>query len=161
MHDDSDDDDMHVKSTVASSLVPPTLKLEQDPGSNEFVNVIAPEEEEVTVVVKGPGNEDKTLSVEEEIPKPAEKLAEPTTTIPYNAEKDADTKNAPIFTNEMPLQVEPESMSEAEQTESVGVRGDDDGPQMPGSFDMSTDPSHKAAPHKQMSWMDLLKNLGL
>ena len=159
MHDDSDDDDIPIKSagSTTTSVISPTLKLEQDPGSNEFVNVIAPEEEEVAAV-KGAENEAKTLSVEE-IPKPVEKPAEP---IPHIAEKaspkldnDAVT-SAPIFTNEMPLQLEPESMTETEHTESVGVRGDDDGPQMPGSFDMSTD-----HPHKQMSWFEMIKNLGL
>ena len=159
MHDDSDDDDVSVKSPGSSSIISPSLKLEQDPGSNEFVNVIAPEEEEMAA--KGPEIEAKTLSVEE-IPKPVEKLAEP---IPDNTEKsppildndhDADT-NVPIFTSEeAPLQLEPESMSETEQTESVGFRGDDDEPKMPGSFDMST--TH---PHKQMSWMEMLKNLSL
>ena len=150
MHDDSDDDDMPVKSAGTSSVVSPTLKVEQDPGSNEFVNVIAPEDGEVAV--KGPENEARTLPVEE-ILKPVEKLAEPISPILDN---DAST-NAPIFTNEMPLQLEPESMMETEQTEPLGVRrGDDDGPQMPGSFDMST-----TSPQKQMSWFDMLKNLGL
>jgi hypothetical protein len=99
----------------------------------------------------------KTLSVEE-VPTFVEKLTE---FIPYSVERpptmldnDADT-DASIFTNEMPLQLEPESMSEVEQTEPVGVRGDDEGPsKMPGSFDMST-----AHPQKQMSWME--KNMGL
>ena len=156
MHDDSDDDDLPVKSPGISSLTSPTLKLEQDPGSNEFVNVIAPEEEEVAA--KGNGIEAKTSSVEE-IPKPVEKLAEP---IPYDEERappmldnNADA-NASIFTNENSLQLEPESMSESEQTESVGIHGDDEGPKMPGSFDMST-----ATPHKQTSWMQMLKSLGL
>ena len=156
MQEDSDDDDMPFGSAGTPGVISPTLNVGQDPGSNEFVNVTAPEEEEVAV--KGPENEARTLSVEE-IPKPVEKLAEP---IPYIAEKappildnNAST-NAPIFTNEMPLQLEPESMTETEQTESQGVRGeDDDGPRMPGSFDMST------APQKQMSWMEMLKNLGL
>ena len=158
---DSDDDDSSVKSPGASSIMSPspTLKVEQDPGSNEFVNVIAPEEEEMAG--KGPEIEAKTLSAEE-IPKPVEELPK---SIPYNPEKappvidnDADT-NAPIFTNEMPLQREPESMSEAEQTVPPGVGGgggDDDEPKMPGSFDMST-----AHPQKQTTWMEMLKNLGL
>ena len=157
MHDDSDDDDTLVKSAGTASVTSPSLKLEQDPGSNEFVNVIAPAEEEV-VAVKGPENEARKLSGEE-IPKPVEKPAEP---IPHIAEKappkldnNAST-SAPIFTNEMPLQLEPETMTETEQTESVGVRGDDDGPKMPGSFDMSTD-----HPHKQMSLFEMIKNLGL
>jgi len=156
MQDDSDDDDLPVKSPGASSLISPALKLEQDPGSNEFVNVIAPEEEEVAA--KRSEIKAKTLSVED-TPKPVEKLAEP---IPYNEERappmldnDADT-NASILTNENPLQLEPESMSESEQTESVGVHRDDEGPKMPGSFDMST-----ATPHKQTSWTELLKSLGL
>ena len=161
MHDDSDDDDMPIKSPSTSSLISPTgiisptLKLEQDPGSNEFVNVIAPEDEEMAV--KGL-EEVKTLSVEE-ISKPVEKLDEP---IPYNAERppptpdnDADTS---ILSNEMPLQLEPESMSETEQMEPLGVRGDDEGPKMPGSFDMSTVHPH---PQKQMSWMEMLRNMGL
>ena len=60
--------------------------MEQDPGSNEFVNAIAPEEEEM--VVKGPEIEAKTLSAEE-IPKPVEELPE---SIPYKTEKSsADT----------------------------------------------------------------------
>ena len=141
MQDDSDDDDMPLKSAGIS----PTLKLEQDPGSNEFVNVIAPEKE--GTAVKGLGIEAKTSSVEE-IPKPVEKLAEPS---PPMLDNDAS-----IFTNEMPLQLEPESMSETEQIETLGARGDDEGPKMPGSFDMSTAP-----PHKQMSWMEMIKNMGL
>ena len=156
MHDDSDDDDIHINSAGTTGAISPTLKLEQDPGSNDFVNVITPEVEEGAV--KKPGIETKTLPVEE-IPKPVEKLAEPT---PYIAEKappildnDAGIK-APIFTNEMPLQLEPESMTETEQTESQGVRGDDDEPQMPGSFDMSTAP-----PQEQTSWLEMLKKLGL
>ena len=83
----------------------------------------------------------KRLSAEE-IPKCVEELPE---SISYNPEKappilenDADT-NAPIFTNHMPLQHEPESMSEAEQTVPVGIGGgDDDEPKKPGSFDMAT-----------------------
>ena len=120
------------------------------------MNVIAPENE--GTAVKGLGIEAKTSSVEE-IPKLVEKLAEP---IPYDEERappildnDADA-NASIFTNENSLQLEPESMSESEQTESVGIHGDDEGPKMPGSFDMST-----ATPHKQTSWMQMLKSLGL
>ena len=155
MHDDSDDDDIHVTSAGTTSDVSPTLKLEQEPGSNEFVNVIAPE-----VAVKGAEIEARTTSIEE-IPKPVEKLAEP---IPHIAEEappildnDAGT-NLPMFTNETPLQLEPESMTETELTESQGVpgRGDDDGPQMPGSFDMSTAP-----PQEQISWLEMLKKLGL
>ena len=156
MQDNSDDDDMPIKSASTSSLISPTLKLEQDPGSNEFVNVIAPEEEEMAV--KGLEIEVKTLSVEE-TSKPVEKLEEP---IPHNVERppptldnDADT-DASIFSNEMPHQLEPESMSETEQTEPLGVRGNDEGPKMPGSFDMSTAP-----PQKQMSWMEMLRNMGL
>ena len=156
MQDDSDDDDMPIKSASTSSLISPTLKLEQDPASNEFVNVIAPEEEEMAV--KGLEIEAKTLS-EEETSKPVEKLDEP---IPHNAERppptsdnDADT-DASIFSNEMPHQLEPESMLETEQTEPLGVRGNDEGPKMPGSFDMSTAP-----PQKQMSWMEMLRNMGL
>ena len=156
MQDDSDDDDMPIKSASTSSLISPTLKLEQDPGSNEFVNVIAPEEEEMAV--KGLEIEAKTLSVEE-TSKPVEKLDEP---IPHNVERppptldnDADT-DASIFSNEMPHQLEPESMSETEQTEPLGVRVNDEGPKMPGSFDMSTAP-----PQKQMSWMEMLRNMGL
>ena len=155
MHDDSDDDDIHINPAGTTGVISPTLKLEQEPGSNEFVNVIAPEVEEGAV--KGPVIETKTLS-----PKPVEKLAEP---LPYTAEKappildnNAGTK-APIFTNEMPLQLEPESMTETEQTESQdsqGARGDDDEPQMPGSFDMSTAP-----PQEQVSWFNMLKKLGL
>jgi hypothetical protein len=151
MHDDSDDDDhIPVDSAETTGVISPTLKVEQDPGSNEFVNVIAPEEEEMAA--KGPEIKARTLSVEE-IPKPVEKIAEP---ISYAAEKappildnDAGT-NSPIFTNE------PESMTETEPTEPLGVRGVDDEPRMPGSFDMST-----ASPHKQMSWMEMIKNLGL
>jgi hypothetical protein len=160
MHDDSDDDDIPVKSAGTSTdVISPTLKLDQDPGSNEFVNVIAPEEEEMAM--KGPEIEARTLLVEEIPSKPVEKRAEP---IPYIAEKappildnDADT-NAPIFTNETPLQLEPESMTEGEQTEPLplGVRGVDDELRIPGSFDMST-----ASPQKQTSWMEMLKNLGL
>ena len=58
---DSDDDDSSVKSPGASSIMSPslTLKVEQDPGLNEFVNVIAPEEEEVAV--NGPEIEAKTV----------------------------------------------------------------------------------------------------
>ena len=156
MQDNSDDDDMPIKSASTSSLISPTLKLEQDPGSNEFVNVIAPEEEEMAV--KGLEIEAKTLSVEE-TSKPVEKLDEP---IPHNVERppptldnDADT-DASIFSNEMPHQLEPETMSETEQTEPLGVRGNDEGPKMPGSFDMSTAP-----PQKQMSWMEMLRNMGL
>lgn len=156
MHDDSDDDDIQVKSPDSAGVIAPTLKLEQDPGSNEFVNVTAPEEEEEAV--KEPKVEARTSSIEE-THKPVEKLAEP---ISYIAEKappilDNDAgRNAPIFTNEMPLQLEPESMTETEQTESQGVRGDDDDPQMPGSFDLSTAP-----PQEQSSWLEMLKKLGL
>ena len=158
MHDDSDSDDMPIKSAGTSSLISPTSKLKEEPGSNEFVNVVAPEEEEMAA--KRLGIEAKTSSVEE-ILKPVEKLAD-AEPIPYSAERsppmldnDADT-DASIFTNEMPLQLEPEFMSEMEQTEPLGVRGDDEGPKMPGSFDMPTAP-----PHKEMSWMEMLKNMGL
>ena len=113
------------------------------------MNVIAPENE--GTAVKGLGIEAKTSSVEE-ISKPVEKLAEPS---PPMLDNDVDA-DASIFTNEMPLQLEPEPMSETEQTEPLGARGDDEGPKMPGSFDMSTAP-----PHKQMSWMEMLKNMGL
>ena len=158
MHDDSDDDD-HIPVNSAAETISPTLKLEQDPGSNEFVNVIAPNEEEMAA--KGPEIEARTLSVEEEIPKHVEKkLAEP---IPSAATEkappilDDDAGGSPIFTNEMPLQFEPESMTETEPTnEPQRVRGVDDEPQMPGSFDMST-----ASPNKQLSWMEMIKNLGL
>jgi hypothetical protein len=157
MHDDSDDDDSPIKSANSfSSLTSPTLKLEQDAESNEFVNVVAPEEEEVGV--KGNESEAKTLSVEG-VSKPVKNLPDP---IPHDAERaplklDADTKS-PILRNEMPLQLAPESMSDTEQTEPEGVRDDDDdeGPRMPGSFDMTTAPSQK-----QTTWMGMLKSLGL
>ena len=64
------------------------------------MNVIAPENE--GTAVKGLGIEAKTSSVEE-IPKPVEKLAEPS---PPMLDNDADP-DASIFTNEMPLQLEP------------------------------------------------------
>ena len=44
-----DDDDIYYISTLQALLLVvifPTLKLEQEPGSNEFVNAIAPEVEE-------------------------------------------------------------------------------------------------------------------
>ena len=47
-------------------------------------------------------------------------------------------------------------MTETEQTESQGVRGDDDEPQMPGSFDMSTAPLQQ----EPISWLEMLKKIG-
>jgi hypothetical protein len=157
MHDDSDDDDVHVKSAGSESL-----KLEQDPGSNEYVNVIAPQlEEEEEVAVKEPEIEAaRTLLPVEEIPnKPVEKLAELIAEkAPPTLDNNDAGPNSPIFTKETPLQLEPESVTGTKPTESLqGVRGDrSDEPQMPGSFDMST-----ASSQKQVSWAEMLKNLGL
>lgn len=134
MNDSDDDSDVHLGTAGAASVVSPTSsKFEQDPGSNEFVNVVAPEEEESAT--RGYDIESKTSSVEE-VPEPV-----------------------PIFTNEMPLQLEPESMTETETQlkKQPGVRdNDNDEPQMPGSFDMST-----AHPEEQISWAEMLRKLRL
>lgn len=133
MNDDSDED-VETASSSANVLSP----LERDPGSNEFVNVTAPE------------IETRTSSVEE-IPKPIPP------TIENIVDNDAGT-DAPIFTDEIPLQLEPEPMTETEMKEPLGAQVDDndDEPQMPGSFDMST--THT---QEQTSWAEILKKLHL
>ena len=150
MNDESDDDDDTHAGTAGASIISPTpSKLEQDAGSNEFVNVTAPEEQEQAV--KGHDIKARTLSVEE-VSYPAPHITEKAPPI------DDDTSpTGPIFTNEMPLQLEPESMMETERKGSLDEDGQDDyEPQMPGSFDMST-----AHPQEQTSWAEMLKKLRL
>jgi len=133
--DSDDDDDISIRSR-GNTLSLTSLTLEEDPGLNEVVNAIAPVEEDVAV--KGHEVEPRsgTSSVEEspkaiEEPKPAPHIAEKAP----SADNDA-RKHGAIFTNEMSFQLEPESMTEAEEG-PLGVRDkNDDEPQMPGSFDM-------------------------
>jgi calcium/calmodulin-dependent protein kinase I len=151
--DSDDDDDMLVRS-AGSTLSPASSKLKQDLGSNAFVDVIAPKEEDLAARV--PEVEARTSSAEE-VPKPTEEVPNPKPI----AEKTLSnaSKDGPIFTNEMPLQLEPESMTEAEEG-PLGVRENhnntDNEPQMPGSFDMPT-----AEPRDQISWGQMFKKLRL
>jgi hypothetical protein len=159
MNGESDDDDdiheIHVGTAGNSIMSPTPSKLEQDAGSNEFVNVIAPEEEEQAV--KGHDIKARTLSVEK-MPKPVEEASKAAPITEKAPPIDDDTSpTGPIFTNEMPLQLEPESMTETERKSSLDDDGEDDyEPQMPGSFDMST-----AHPQDQTSWAEMLKKLRL
>jgi hypothetical protein len=164
MNGDSDDDnDVSVTIPGSNGVISPTSsKLEQDPGSNEFVNVVPPDEEELAA--RGHEVKARTLSVEEspkpvqDVPKPKSKSIENTAEKASPIDNDSST-NASIFTNEMPLQLEPESMTETERKRPPGFREegeDEDGPQMPGSFDLST-----AHPQVQISWAEMLKKLHL
>ncbi|KAF8800992.1 Pkinase-domain-containing protein [Phlegmacium glaucopus] len=159
--DDDDEDDLHIGSTGPNSAVSPiSLQSEQDPGSNEFVNVIAPEEEESPVRERENVREETILV--EETPKPIIPNVEDAEKSPTIVEKDADAANVlPTFTEQQaPLQLEPEPMLETEMKEPTGLRvdvnDDDDEPKMPGSFDVSTANSQEQTP-----WIEVFKNLRL
>ena len=158
--DDSDDDDdgHHHNHTLplgstgsTGSVLSPIPKME-DPGSNEFVNVIAPEEEEDGLREKKKERV-KTLPVEDNA-KPVH-----TGTAPPIIDDDKDVAG-PIFTDGTSLQLEPESMTETEEPIG-GVRAggneDDDEPRMPGSFDLL--PTSHSTTQKQASWAEMLKKL--
>ena len=185
MHEESDDgDDMHIThnhaGAAASVVLSAALKLEQDPGSNEFVNVIAPEEEEPVVkggeVVDGkllsPALEPipMTSAMDENLLSPAlepipmmSAIETPPPPLPPIVDNKSDA-NLPTFTDETNLHFEPEPMMDSEQTEILGARvyneEEDSGPQMPGSFDLSTPYSiHR---HEQPnSWVEILRKLSL
>ena len=165
MHEDSDDgDDMHNHAgTAASVVLPAPLKLEEDPGSNEFVNVIAPEEEQ-PVVKGGEVVGGKLLSAAlKPIPMTSATETPPPPPLPPIVDNKSDA-NLPTFTDETNLHFEPEAMMESEQTEILGARVDneeeDSGPQMPGSFDMST--PYSTNRHEQPnSWFEVLRKFSL
>jgi len=160
MNDDSDDDgDLPTGSAGPNSAVSAISdKLDQDPGSNEFVNVIAPEEDELAV--KGRDNMvERTVSVADP-PKPIPHVA--AEKVPPIIDNAANTSaNIPTLTDETLLYLEPEPMLETELTELVGVRGDDDEPRMPGSFDMPTSSSTNTQEQQETSWIEILGNLRL
>ena len=142
--DSDDDDDIVVRSTPTSSAISPaSLKTEQDRGSNEFVNVISPEEEELV---------DAGILSVEDIPKPIPYVAEKAPPIVIN---DANT-NVPIFTDAV-FQLEPEPMTETELGEPLEVNVNDDELRMPGSFDLPT----TAYPQPQASWGEMFKKFQL
>lgn len=167
MHEESDDgDDMHIThnhaGAAASVVLSAALKLEQDPGSNEFVNVIAPEEEE-PVVKGGEVVDGKLLSPALEPIPMMSAIETPPPPLPPIVDNKSDA-NLPTFTDETNLHFEPEPMMDSEQTEILGARvyneEEDSGPQMPGSFDLSTPYSiHR---HEQPnSWVEILRKLSL
>jgi len=159
INDDSEDEEVGGNNDNHNNLPPPgpanapsvfSPKLsEEDPGSNEFVNVIAPEEEEE--------EEEKLASVREqvgtysvqEIPKPI---------LPHTAAPpivDKEDAAGPIYTTE------PESMADAELKEPP-LNNDDndtDEPQMPGSFDLLSTTTTPHSTQKQSSWVEMLKKL--
>ncbi|KDR73188.1 hypothetical protein GALMADRAFT_251774 [Galerina marginata CBS 339.88] len=112
-----------------------------DPGSNDFVNVIAPEEEVPSSSTR-PG------------PQPKQDDEAPQTEKPSSPAKD----KGGIFTDNAPFQDEPESTGEPEDP----AKHDEFGPPMPGSFHYSPDEDEQGhSPLGQGSWVDMLRKMTL